>query len=417
MNDYESNNSDVLTKIDNRVALMKYLNEIKHGNVFLINIDNFSNINNAYGFELGDIALIEISRLINIVKPLSSRLFRMNSDEFVLVNEQVMDSVELGDTASSIISFFDQMDIEISDDIELRVSLSIGIAVGNSNETLNQAKIAIKELRKHKRGSYKIFDPKSSYIKKQEENIYWIHKIKSAFNEENLTSFYQPIINNKTKKIEKFECLVRIYDDGVLIPPVRFMEASKLTGTLALLTKTVIKKSFEMFSNTDYEFSINITSTDLHLEYLQEYLLKYAEKYSIETSRVVLEILEDIDTLDTPKILNQLNSLRNSGFKIAIDDFGSQSSNFSRLLEFSPDYLKIDGSFIKNILTDKKSLIIVEAIVLICKKSDIKIIAEFVHSKEVQAKVEELGIDYSQGYYFSEPKAELPTLGSSDFNI
>ena len=328
--------NDKLTNIDNRVSLMKYLQNI----------------------ELGDIALVEIAKFINMIKPASFKLFRMNSDEFVLISEKQMREEELGDTASSIISFFDQMDIEVSDSIELVISISIGIAVGNSNETLNQAKIAIKELREHKRGSYKIFDPESSYIKKQEENIYWIHKKKNAFIEENLTAFYQPIINNKTKKIEKYECLVRIYEDDVLVPPIRFMEASVLTGTLALVTKTVIKKSFETFSDTNYEFSINITNTDLYSEYLEAYLMKYVQMYDIDPSRVVLEILEDIDTLNTTKILNQLNSLRERGFKLAIDDFGSQSSNFSRLLEFSPDYLKIDGSFIKNILTDAKSMFV-----------------------------------------------------------
>ncbi|MDT8339245.1 MAG: EAL domain-containing protein, partial [Sulfurimonas sp.] len=218
---------------------------------------------------------------------------------------------------------------------------------------------------------------------------------------------YQPIINNKTKKTEKYECLIRIRNDGIIIPPIRFMEASRLTGTLALLTKTVIEQSFKKFSDTEYEFSINITSTDLHLNYLEEHLLKSAQRYCITPSKVTLEMLEDISTINTPEILAQLNSLRYYGFKISIDDFGSQSSNFSRLLEFSPDYLKIDGSFIKNILSDKNSLIIVEAVVLLCKKSNIKVIAEFVHSREVQAKVEELGVDYSQGYYFGEPKEEL----------
>ncbi|QOY51212.1 EAL domain-containing protein [Candidatus Sulfurimonas baltica] len=401
---------DQLTNIQNRFALMEYLEDITHGNAFLINIDNFSNINNAYGFDLGDKVLIEISKLINIAKPISCKLFRINSDEFVLLNEINMSNRELEETASALVSFFDQMDIEICEDIEIRVSISIGIASGSSSEVLNEARVAIKELREYKRGSYKIFNPNSTFIKKQQENIYWIHKIKDAFAEENIIAFYQPIINNKTKKIEKFECLARINDKGVLISPIRFLEASKLTGTLTLLTRTIIQKSFEMFADTDYDFSINITSTDFHFNYLQEYLLNYSKRHNINPSRVILEILEDITTLETPGILEQLNSLREEGFRIAIDDFGSLSSNFSRLLEFSPDYLKIDGSFIKNILTDNKSLIIVEAIVLLCQKSGIKTVAEFVHSKDVQAKVEELGIDYSQGYYFSKPQAELVTL-------
>ncbi|MDD3476652.1 MAG: GGDEF domain-containing protein [Sulfurimonas sp.] len=398
--------NDPLTNIANRFALIEYLKSVKDVNLFLIDIDNFNNINNAFGLEMGDLSLIEITRLLNLAKPSSSKLFRVNSDEFAIVSLDVMSSQKLSDIASSIISFFDQSEIYLSEEISIRVSLSIGISIGSGADILNHARTVIKELREHKRGSFKIYDPSSVFIKKQQENIYWINKIKEAFEEERLITYYQPIINNATEKIEKYECLIRICENGVLTPPIRFMEASKLTGTLSLVTKTVIEQSFKKFSDTEYQFSINITSTDLYLNFLEDTLLRSAKKYNISPSRISLEVLEDIDTL-TEDILAQLNSLRYHGFKISIDDFGSSSSNFSRLLEFSPDYLKIDGSFIRNILSDKKSLTIVEAIVLLCKKSDIKIIAEFVHNKDVQAKVKELGIEYSQGYYFGEPREEL----------
>jgi len=393
--------------MDDRFALIDYLDSVEFANLFLINIDNFSNFNNAYGFDYGDKILVEITKLIIKSKPATSRLFRINSDEFAVVCVDEISPSRLSDIASSMVSFFDQMEIVIDEDIYTKVSISIGISMGKGSQILNQAKIAIKELREHSRGSYKIYDSNSVYIKKQEENVYWIHKIKEAIEKESLMSYYQPIINNKTKKIDKYECLVRIFDEGIVVPPMRFMEASRLTGTLSLVTRTIIEQSFKKFGGTEYEFSVNITKTDLYLGYLEEFLLKHAKKNCISPSRVVLEILEDIDSLSSPEVIAQLNSLRSFGFKIAIDDFGSQSSNLSRLLEFLPDYLKIDGSFIKNILSDNKSLIIVEAIVLLCKKSNIKIIAEFVHSAEVQAKVEELGIEYSQGYYFGEPKEDL----------
>lgn len=400
-------NRDSLTELPSRFALIEHLESLEHANVFLIDVDNFSNINSAYGFEVGDRVLVEIARLIDIAKPLSSTLFRLNSDEFVVVCTEMMSSSKLSELASSMISFFDQTEILALDDVDIKISVSIGIAIGKGSGVLSHARTAIKELREHKRASYKIYDPNSAFIKKQQENIYWIHKIKEAFENEQLVTFYQPIVNNKTKKIQKYECLIRIRNNGIITPPIRFMEASRLTGTLTLLTKTVIEQSFKKFNTTEYEFSINITNTDLYLNYLEEYLLKCAKKYAIDPSRVTLEILEDVTTLNTPEILAQLSSLKYYGFKISVDDFGSQSSNFSRLLEFSPDYLKIDGSFVKNILSDKNSLVIVEAVVLLCKKSNIKVIAEFVHSAEVQAKIEELGVDYSQGYFFGEPREDL----------
>lgn len=395
-----------LVHIPNALAFTDYLVKIKKGSILLLNVDNFSIINDTYDFDIGDKVLVEISKLLNIVKPPKSKLFRMNSDEFTIVSEDAKDVDELILIASSIISFFDQIDVVV-DDISMNLSLSIGMAEGSSDELLKHAKIALLELRQHAKAAYNFYNTKSNFIKTQEKNLYWVDKIKKAFYDEKLIVYYQPIINNTTKKIEKYECLIRILEDGVLIPPIRLMEAFKLTGTLSLVTKTVIKESFKKFSDNKYDFSINITCADFYQRDLKAYLIRYSQKYHINPSRVILEILEDIHTLNTDEIMSQLYSLRQSGFKIAIDDFGNDSSNLSRLLEFSPDYLKIDGSFIQNILTDKNSLIIVEMIILLCKRSNIKMIAEFVHSKEIQKKIEELGIEYSQGFYFSEPKASI----------
>lgn len=272
---------------------------------------------------------------------------------------------------------------------------------------LTNAKEALEELREYSRGSYNIYDENSEFIKKQHENYFWINQLKQAFELEKIEPFFQPILNNETKKVEKFEALARIIDDGSIVPPIRFLEASKLTGTLSLVTRVMIEHSFRAFSGTNYSVSINITNMDLHLGHLESLLLKYATKYGIKPSNVILEMLEDIESLNSKDTLDQLYSLRSHGFKIAIDDFGSRSSNLSRLLDFSPDFIKIDGSFIKNILSDKKSQTIVESIVFLCKKSGIDVVAEFVHSKEVQDRVLSLGIKYSQGYYIGEPKQTI----------
>ncbi|WP_152183887.1 EAL domain-containing protein [Sulfurimonas indica] len=279
--------------------------------------------------------------------------------------------------------------------------------MGNGIITLNHAAAAVHEARLYKKSSYKIFETKSEYAKKQQENIYWINKIRSAIEEEKLLGFFQPIKNLHSGEIEKFECLARIDDDGGLVSPIRFMEACKMTGTLSLITRRIVTNAFRVFSDTDYEFSINITSNDINLGYLEEFLLLNVKKYNIDPSRVVLELLEDIVTLTESNMLEQINSLRKKGFKIALDDFGVENSNFSRLLELNPDYLKIDGIFIKDIIENEKSELIVETIVHFCKRRGIKIIAEYIHNEVVLNKVKEMGIDYAQGYFIGEPKESI----------
>jgi len=399
---------DQLTGMYNRFALLDYIRLHSRLNIFVVDIDNFSNINNTYGFVIGDEILIEISKRLQLLKTKKTKLFRFDGDRFVYVIEDFYNFRELKEFSESIISFFNQTEIELNHgDIIVKVSVTVGVAMGNGIITLNHAGVAVQEARLYAKGSYKIFESKSEFSKRQQENVYWINKIRHAIEEERVVGFFQPIRNNITKKIEKFECLARIEDDNTMVSPIRFMEACRMTGTLPLITRRIATHAFRVFSKTDYEFSINITSNDISLGYLEEFLMLNVKKYNVEPSRVVLELLEDIVTLTEANMLEQITSLRNKGFKIAIDDFGVENSNFSRLLELNPDYLKIDGMFIKDILNNEKSELIVETIVSLCKKRGIKVIAEFIHSKAVLEKIESMGIEYSQGYYIGEPKEDI----------
>lgn len=400
-------NNCLVSYLPSNRELTQKLKELKKVNFFLLNIDNFSNINNSYGYDVGDIVLEEVSRYLNIVKPSSSIIYRFCSDKFVLIDERELSHQEIKEICVEILSFFSQAAIEIDDLEELKISLSIGVSQAEGLISIVQAEMAVKELRKAKRNHFNIFNPSSPFIQNEQENIYWINKIKEAVMEEGIVAYFQPIINNLNGKVEKYECLARLRDDDKIISPFKFLDAARVTGNLSYVTKSLISQSYKKFSATDYEFSINITGEDLLLDYLEDILLKNSKKYNIHPSRVILEMLEDITTLDHGTTLRQLMSLRKHGFQVSIDDFGAENSNFSRLLEIEPDYLKIDGAFIKNILIDKKSQIIVEAMIMICKKSNIRMVAEYVHSEDVQNKIVELGIEYSQGYYLGEPSPNL----------
>lgn len=397
-------------KVGSSLDIQNRLEVLGEINFFLINIDNFSNINHAYGYQIGTAILNQFAKYLNMLKPATAELFQFYSDKYVLIDTNEYTKNDLALIAEEILAFFSQTDIFVNDAIELNLSLSIGISTAQGVVNIPQAEIAIKELREGKRNHYNIFNPNSEFVKREQKEIYWITKIQNAVVNEDIVAYFQPIVNNHTGKIEKYECLARLRHDETIISPSFFMNATKSTGSLSYVTKAIISQSFKMFSSNDLAFSINITGEDLVQNYLEEYLLRNVKIYNISPSRVVLELLEDITTLDKGTTLKQLTSLREHGFKVAIDDFGAENSNMMRLLEIKPDYLKIDGAFIKNIVDDVKSQIIVEAIIGICKKSGIQIIAEYVHNAKVQERVKSLGIDYSQGYFFSEPRAKLVTL-------
>ena len=403
----DKKDEDNISTVKNSTAFKSLLRTQETMSLILLNIDNFSNINSAYGEDYADSVLEEISKNLVTLNIKDIEIYKLESDEYALVNRKNLDTETAIETANFLVSFFNETEIESDEDINLFVSFSIGINIGKGIALLNRARMAIKELREHTRGTYKVYDMKSNYMRKQQDNVYWVRKIQESIADDAIVAFFQAIVNNHTQKIEKYECLARIYDDGDYISPFHFMDAAKETRQISMITKSMIKQSCKMFSGTEYEFSLNITNDDLQMEYLEDYLLRNCERYSINPNRIVLELLEDISTLEKGSILKQLASLREKGFKLAIDDFGSESSNFSRLLEFDADYLKIDGAFIKNIVTDVKSQMITEGIVFIAHKLGIKVIAEFIHSQEVQDKMVALGIDYSQGYFHGAPSKEL----------
>jgi EAL domain-containing protein (putative c-di-GMP-specific phosphodiesterase class I) len=139
---------------------------------------------------------------------------------------------------------------------------------------------------------------------------------------------------------------------------------------------------------------------------IHEFILQKLEHYNFG-SRVVFEILETENIDNYENVSEFIKSVKYYGAKIAIDDFGAGFSNFQRISQLNVDYIKIDGSLIQNILTDKNSLTIVETIATFAKRLGVKTIAEFVDSQEIQNKVVALGIDYTQGYFISQPKAAI----------
>jgi EAL domain-containing protein (putative c-di-GMP-specific phosphodiesterase class I) len=192
-----------------------------------------------------------------------------------------------------------------------------------------------------------------------------------------------------------------------VISPFEFLEIAKLAGLIPNITKVMIKKSFETMVSNNYTFSINITEDDLAEEYLVDYLKEQTSKYNVNPNRVILEILEGVSAGGKDSHLSQLIELKKQGFKIAIDDFGAEYSNFERILDLDVDFIKIDAKYIKNIHKDKRSYEIVKAISFFAKNVNISSVAEFVHNEDVQKIVKELDINFSQGYLFSQPKKEL----------
>jgi PAS domain S-box-containing protein len=237
------------------------------------------------------------------------------------------------------------------------------------------------------------------------KNMEVIKMVKIALDNYKIVSYFQPIINNKTRIIEKYESLVRLVDeDGNVLSPYAFLDISKKGSYYNKITHRVLENSFKILEHITTKISINLSSLDIEKEETRGILYELLERYSSDAGRIVFELLEDENVKDFAVIKRFIKKVKKLGVMIAIDDFGAGYSNFERLLEFEPDILKIDGSLIKNVANDIYSRNIVETIVSFAKKQNIITIAEFVENEEIFNILNNLGVDYSQGYYFGEPK-------------
>jgi EAL domain-containing protein (putative c-di-GMP-specific phosphodiesterase class I) len=237
------------------------------------------------------------------------------------------------------------------------------------------------------------------------KNMEIIKMVKIALDNYKIISYFQPIINNKTRVIEKYESLVRLVDeDGNVLSPYAFLDISKKGSYYNKITERVLENSFKILEHISTKISINLSSLDIEKEETRKKLFLLLEEYKEHAPRVVFELLEDEVVRDFAVIKSFIKQVKKLGVKIAIDDFGAGYSNFERLLDFEPDILKIDGSLVKNIANDIYSKNVVETIVTFAKKQNIITIAEYVENEEIFNILNEMGVDYSQGYYFGAPK-------------
>jgi len=329
-------------------------------------------------------------------------------------------------THSDFICLFDTQDIDIItaycleiqkeleyltftiiDETPIHLHTIITIATGTKKQLIQNLRIAQIEAENTNKKFYIYGQEGMDVIKQQTQNLYWIDKLQQSIHDDTLIPFFQPIVETNTGKIVKYECLARIKDGDKIISPFFFIDAAKQLGVITQVTKIMIEKSCKMFQNSQKELSINITKDDLEEGYLSHYLEKTLQKYNLKKGQITLEVLEEISVFGGDTIVEQLLALKEQGYKIALDDFGSENASFSRMLDLKIDILKIDGMFIKNIATHKNSKLIVQGITHMAKLFNFDIIAEYVHNEEVRSVIEDLGIQYSQGYHFS-PPVEIP---------
>ncbi|NOX16627.1 MAG: bifunctional diguanylate cyclase/phosphodiesterase [Epsilonproteobacteria bacterium] len=398
--------TDTLTKLQNRRALERDIAFLDNPKLIILDIDSFKDINEYYGNKEGNFILCEVANILqDFSKKEEMNLYRIGADEFALLEDRKLDVDRYEELATIISSMFKSKmlnDINSQDMVEINVTL--GFALEKDN-ILEKASIALKEA-KEKQIDYQCYFKKIDRKKEYVEQIKWSKFIKDAISDSRVIPYFQPIFN-ADKKIIKYECLVRILDENEeVFPPGLFLEISKKVKRYVDIEKLLIEKSFIKIKKTGITISINLLARDMSDSNVSNFVIAMLKKYNV-AKQVIFEILEDENIAQLDRVEGFIQKIKRMGCKIAIDDFGTGYSNFSYLMKLHPDYIKIDGSLIKNINSDKKSYAIANSIIAFARKLDIKIIAEYVHSKEVFEICKDLGVDEFQGFYLGEPTARI----------
>lgn len=320
-----------------------------------------------------------------------TRPYQVNEDSELLVNN-IREFQESFNSAKIKIGLVDY-------------TLSIMVSLAYGKNALENVKVGMRSLKMTKER----FIVSNTLLEKEQDfavkKLQTFKMIQSAIKNYNIVSYFQPIVNNRTKKVEKYESLVRLIDENnKIISPYFFLETAKEGKYYQEITSIVLRNSFRALFETDMEISINLSTLDMEEKRTRDDFYRLLERYKTESHRITVEIVEDENGQDFFTVQEFIQTIKARGVNIAIDDFGTGFSNFARVLSYEPNYIKIDGSLIKGIATDSVSRNMVETIVYFSKRQNIKTIAEYVENEPIYNVLCEIGVDYSQGYYFG--KAE-----------
>ena len=394
--------TDKLTGLYNRNKFDDDVKFLKKPVLLLVNIDRFKHINDYYGSKIGDKVLIEVSKILTSLIPenVNANLYRLGADDFGILYE--LDNYpDVGVLAEKIIKHFEKQQLEI-DNVKFNISVTVGISM--KEPLLENADIALKEIKKSFRKKFLIYQESMNIRSKIKENIEKSKILYDAIKENRIQPYFQPIVDTYTKEIVKYEVLARIvHPNGKVESIFPYLQIAKENKLYSDITKIMIQKTYDKVINKKVSFSLNVSVEDmLDVHILKEIYRLYFKDKTI-AKRVSFEILESEAITDYVAISKFVSEVKKHGSYVAIDDFGSGYSNFEHLINLNVDFIKIDGSLIRQLPKNPSAYKIVKVINDFAKEVNIKTVAEFVADEKIYETVKKLGIDYCQGFYFYEP--------------
>ncbi len=407
---------DSLTGLFNRNYFENKLKEIitstgKSGEVhslLYLDINQFKFLNDTLGYQKGNRILRDVSDLL--IKRLrhSDIVSRVSGDEFAIIFLNT-NADAAKKNARSICDLLNNIHYNF-DNQTFQVNCSIGIVEIDNHEVefdeyLKRVDIALHSAKQKGRNRLYVFDTNDAETKSRQESLDWAKTIQKAIANDELTLFFQPIVDVKTRETYYYESLVRLKINGEIIPPGAFIPALEQAGFMDQLDRQVICSGIRYLH--DYpelkKISINLSAQGFSDEGLVPLIQDNLKRWNIKAEQIIFELTESasLNNLgNTQEIINQLGKL---GCGFSIDDFGTGFSTFSYLKQLPAKSVKIDGSFIVDLVNNPVDQALVKAIKDVANALDKESIAEYVEDEATLNALGEIGVNYAQGYFISKP--------------
>src|SRR5882757_5876622 len=418
---------DQLTGLPNRLFLAVHLptaiEEARHTSsimaVLFLDLDRFKHINDSRGHETGDKLLKAVAQRIRATVRTEDVVVRMGGDEFIVVLKSVRSSEQVNETAGRINEAL-SAPVPV-DGRPLVTTVSIGVSLyprdgANMGELLRHSDTAMYQAKDRGRNNFQLFSP--GMDRKLKERMAIETSLRTALQRQQLDVHYQPIIDIETNRVVGLESLLRWKVPGHgFIPPDKFVAVAEETGLIVPVGEFVLARAFEDVARwrrngcTPVPIAVNISAVQLQRTNLPATIQKLTQQHGVRPSMLLLELTESAvferrEGRTGESNEDAVSALRELGVRIAIDDFGTGYSSLSYLKRWRVDYIKIDRSFVRDLVTDVSDLAIVSAIIAMAKHLNIQVVAEGIEGWQQLEKLRQLGCGLAQGFLFAKPAPE-----------
>ncbi|MEK7323207.1 MAG: EAL domain-containing protein [Pseudomonadota bacterium] len=425
-------NHDDLTGLFNRrrleqqleIAVLRSRKKQRFSALLYIDLDHFKVINDAEGHITGDCLLIEVANLLRREIGLNDLLARVSADEYAILIENTTEAAVL-ETAERLRKLLDAYYYR-TDNHCYHIGASIGIAliqpgdVTGASEILARADQACYVAKTNGRNIVHLFNREDTAMVTLRSAIHWVPIIRDALTNNKFKLVFQPVLDIQNRRADHYESLIRMVgDDGKLITPNNFIPVAEHMGLIHDIDLWVVNQAIDVLQNlpahqSHIAMNINLSSYAFQDKALLPMLREKLEKTGVKAERITFEITETAAVANYEQTREMIMKLRELGCMFALDDFGAGFNSFRHLREFPVDYIKIDGSFIRNLAKDTVDQSLVRSMIDIARTLGKKTVAEFVEDRATLEMLRDWGADYAQGYYIGKPQAEF-TLPELDY--